>query len=115
MRELDPAFITAAALAALLVGLGKGGLTMVGVLGTPILALAISPVQAAALLLPIYIASDLVGLWSYRREFDRRNLTILLPAAVGGILLGWATASRIDERKVGLMIGLIGIGFCINA
>ena len=115
MTELDPAFIAAAVLSALLVGLGKGGLTMVGVLGTPVLALAISPVQAAALLLPIYIASDMVGLWSYRREFDRRNLAILLPAAVGGILLGWATASWIDERMVGLMIGIIGIGFCINA
>jgi uncharacterized protein len=115
MHEFDLAFILAAALAALLVGLSKGGLSGVGVLGTPVLALAISPVQAAALLLPIYVVSDLVGLWSYRRDFDRRNLAILLPAAILGILIGWATASLISERMVGLMIGIIGIGFCINA
>ena len=115
MTDLDPAFIVAAVLASLLVGLAKGGLTMVGVLGTPILALVISPVQAAALLLPIYVVSDMVGLWSYRREFDRRNLAIVLPAAIGGILIGWATASLISERMVGLMIGVLGIGFCINA
>ncbi len=115
MPDLDLTFLLAAGVAALLVGLSKGGLSMVGVLGTPVLALAISPVQAAALLLPIYVVSDMVGLWSYRREFDRRNLAILLPAAIGGILLGWATASLVTERMVGLMIGVIGIGFCINA
>lgn len=115
MSDLDLTFFLIANLAALLVGLSKGGLSMVGVLGTPVLALVISPVQAAALLLPIYVISDMVGLWSYRREFDRRNLTILLPAATFGILLGWATASLVSERMVGLMIGVIGIGFCINA
>jgi uncharacterized protein len=115
MTDFDLAFILAAGLASLLVGLSKGGLSMVGVLGTPVLALAISPVQAAALLLPIYVVSDMFGLWSYRREFDRRNLAIVLPAAIGGILIGWATASLISERMVGLMIGVIGIGFCINA
>jgi uncharacterized protein len=115
MPDLDLTFLIAASLAALLVGLSKGGLSMVGVLGTPVLALAISPVQAAALLLPIYVVSDLFGLWSYRREFDRRNLSILLPAAIGGIMLGWATASLVSERMVGLMIGVIGIGFCYNA
>ena len=115
MTNLDLTFLLVANLAALLVGLSKGGLSMVGVLGTPVLALVISPVQAAALLLPIYVISDMVGLWSYRREFDRRNLMILLPAATFGILLGWATASLVSERMVGLMIGVIGIGFCINA
>jgi len=115
MSELDLTFFLVASLAALLVGLSKGGLTLIGVLGTPILALVISPVQAAALLLPIYVISDMVGLWSYRREFDRRTLAIILPAATLGIVLGWATASLVSERMVGLMIGVIGIGFCINA
>lgn len=115
MLDLDLTFLIAAGVSALLVGLSKGGLSMVGVLGTPVLALAISPMQAAALLLPIYVVSDMVGLWSYRREFDRRNLSILLPAAIGGILIGWAIASLVSERMVGLMIGVIGIGFCINA
>src|SRR5262245_12282876 len=110
MSDLDLTFLLIANLAALLVGLSKGGLRMVGVLGTPVLALVISPVQAAALLLPIYVISDMVGLWSYRREFDRRTLSIVLPAATLGIVLGWATASLVSERMVGLMIGVIGIG-----
>ena len=90
---MDPTFLTVAALAALLIGLSKGGLSMVGVLGTPLLALVISPVKAAAILLPIYVVSDLFGLWAYRREYERRVLAIILPAAIVGIAIGWATAS----------------------
>ncbi len=58
---------------------------MAGSLGTPLLATVISPVKAAALLLPIFIVSDWFGLYAYRREFDKRNLMILIPAGVAGI------------------------------
>lgn len=114
MTEFDTTFYCVAAVAALLVGLSKGGLSMVGVLGTPILALVIAPTRAAAMLLPIYVVSDLFGLWSYRRDFDRRNLTILIPAGVVGVTIGWATASLVSDRWVGLAIGVIGFAFCLN-
>lgn len=104
-----------AALAAGFVGLSKGGLPAVGMLGVPVLALVMSPVRAAAVLLPIYVLSDAFGLWAYRRHFDRRNLEILLPAAIAGILIGWLTASRVSEAHVALLVGLIGVAFCLNA
>jgi uncharacterized protein len=110
----DPWFIAMAATAALLVGLSKGGLSMLGAVAVPLLALVISPVTAAALLLPIFVVSDLFGLWSYRREFDARNLKILIASGVVGIGVGWATASIVTERWVGLIVGLIGVAFCLN-
>lgn len=106
-----PGFWLAAVLAAVLVGLSKGGLPMVGMLGVPILSLSVTPVQAAGLLLPVYVLSDLVGLWAYRRAFDRRVVAMLLPGAVAGIALGWASASLVPEPAVRLMVGLIGISF----
>jgi uncharacterized membrane protein YfcA len=115
MANIDLSFFLVAALAALLVGLSKGGLSNMGVLGTPVLALVISPVQAAALLLPIFVVSDIFGLWAYRREFDKRNLIILLPAAILGIGIGWVTYSMVSERVVGFMIGALGVVFCLNA
>ncbi|HMO71854.1 MAG TPA: sulfite exporter TauE/SafE family protein, partial [Paracoccaceae bacterium] len=60
-------FWTLAVTSAVLVGMGKGGLPIVGMLGVPVLSLAISPVTAAGLLLPIYVLSDLFGIWAYRR------------------------------------------------
>ncbi|MBB6091506.1 hypothetical protein HNQ60_000352 [Povalibacter uvarum] len=115
MNLSDPLVLTLAALAALLVGLSKGGLSLIGSVAVPMLALVISPVTAAALLLPIFVVSDMFGLWSYRREFDRRNLVILISAGVIGIGFGWATASIITERWVGFIVGLIGVTFCFNA
>src|SRR5688500_16778709 len=96
----DAIFYLLACFAAFAVGLSKVGLPMVGMLGVPLLALSISPVVAAALLLPIYILSDMFGLYVYRRAFDRRNLAILIPAATLGIAIGWATASITREWLV---------------
>lgn len=114
MTDFDATFYTVALFTALLIGLSKGGLSMVGSLATPILALVISPVTAAAILLPILVVSDMFGLWAYRREFDRRNLAILIPAGALGIVVGWATASIVTDRWVGFVIGLIGLAFCVN-
>jgi uncharacterized membrane protein YfcA len=107
-------FYAMALIAAVLVGASKGGLPVVGMLGVPVLALATSPVHAAGLLLPIFVVTDLFGLWAYRREFDRRNLMILIPASILGIAIGWATASIVSESLVTLMVGLIGLAFSLN-
>jgi len=100
-------------LAALLVGLSKGGLPAIGMLSVPILSTSISPVVAAALLLPIYVLSDMVSVWLYRREFSTDNLKILIPAGIAGVLIGWATAAYVSDRVVALMIGIMGISFCL--
>ena len=55
-------FWALAVLAAVVVGMSKGGLPVVGMLGVPILSLAISPVTAAGLWLPVYVLSDMFGL-----------------------------------------------------
>ncbi len=112
---LPLSLILVGSLAAFLVGLSKGGLALVGALGVPVLALVMPPVQAAAILLPVYVLSDMAGLWVYRREFSRENLRILFPAGCVGIAIGWATASHVSDRVVALLVGLVGLGFCFNA
>nr|WP_315464222.1 sulfite exporter TauE/SafE family protein [uncultured Rhodoferax sp.] len=103
-----------AGLAAFLVGSSKGGLPAVGMLAVPILSMAMSPVQAAVLLLPIFVISDMAGVWLYRREFSAPNLKILIPAGIAGVGVGWATASMVSDRAIMLMIGMVGVGFCLN-
>lgn len=113
--NVDLTFLLAASLAALLVGLSKGGLSLMGSLATPVLALTVSPGKAAALLLPLLVVSDLFGLWAYRKNFDRRNVVILIPAGIGGVALGWMMASQVSDRVVGLLVGVIGLSYCMNA
>lgn len=110
---LDSYFLLAS-LAAFLVGLSKGGLPTVGMLAVPLLSLFMSPVKAAVLLLPIYIISDGVSVWLYRKNFSAPNLKILIPAGVLGVGIGWFTASITSDSAVKLMIGCMGVGFCLN-
>lgn len=107
-------FWIAAVVASAMVGLSKGGLPVIGMMGVPVLSLVISPVTAAGLLLPIYILSDAFGLYAYRHRFSGRVLAILLPGAVVGIGIGWATASIVSERMVTGIVGLIGAAFALS-
>lgn len=103
-----------AVLAASLVGMGKGGVPIVGMLSVPLMALVMNPVTAAGMLLPVYVASDMFGLYAYRHAFDRRVLAVFLPGAVVGIGIGWATASLVPEAAVTLLVGVIGLAFGAN-
>ena len=111
---IDFWFWALAIVASLCVGVSKGGLPLVGILAVPIMSLVISPVVAAGLLLPIYVVSDMYGLWIYRHEFDKRNIVILVPAATIGIGIGWATAHVTSEDAVKLLVGLIGLAYCVD-
>jgi hypothetical protein len=108
------AFATVTIVASFIVGLSKGGLPLVGMLAVPIMSLVISPLVAAGLLLPIFVVSDVFGVYVYRREYNARNLKILTPAAVAGVGIGWAMAAMVPEAAVTLFIGLIGLGFVVS-
>ena len=110
---LDVYFVLAS-VAALLVGLSKGGLPTIGMLAVPVLSMVMSPVKAAVLLLPIYVISDMVSVWLYRKNFSMPNLKVLVPASILGIFIGWLTAAYTSDSAVKLLIGCIGIGFCLN-
>ncbi|MBL4915646.1 sulfite exporter TauE/SafE family protein [Szabonella alba] len=104
-------FWTVAVIASIMVGLSKGGLPVVAMTSVPILSLVMPPLQAAGLLLPIYIVSDAFGLWAYRRDYDLRVLKIMVPSTAIGIFIGWATAAWVSDAVVGGLIGLLGAVF----
>lgn len=108
----DPWFYAAAIPAIFLVGLSKGGFGgTFAMLGVPIMALVISPLEAAGIMLPILLVMDAVAVAAYKGRADWRCLAIMLPAAAVGIGIGWATASHVHDGTVTLLIGLICIGF----
>jgi uncharacterized protein len=107
-------FWVAAVVAASLVGMSKGGVPVIGVLAVPVMALVMNPVAAAGMLLPVYVVSDAFGVYTYRHAFDRRVLAIVLPGAMVGIGVGWATASIVPEPAVRIVVGVIGVAFALN-
>ena len=105
----DMTYYFAAIPAAVVIGLSKGGFAGLGALALPIMALAISPVTAAAIILPVLLVSDWVSVWAFRHDFSVRNLVILIPASIIGVTLGWLLAARVSEDGVRLVVGLISI------
>lgn len=115
MIELTATGWALAVIAAIAVGLAKGGLSMVAVLSVPLLSLVMSPVQAAGVLLPVYIVSDIGGLIAYWRHANWRVLARMWPGAIAGIVFGWLTASIVPVAGVELIVGLIGLTFALTA
>src|SRR5262245_8677605 len=82
-----------------------------GFVGVPLMALAMSPVKAAAILLPILVLMDLVSLWSWRGVYDGGILKAMLPGSLIGIGIGWLTAAMVTEEAVRLTVGAVAIAF----
>lgn len=111
----DPLFYLAAIPGVLLTGMAKGGFGgALGMLTVPLMALVISPVQAAAIMLPILICMDIVGLIAWRGIYDSRAIAIMLPAAMLGIAAAWATAAWVTEAHVRLIVGVVSLWFAAD-
>ncbi|MBY9063427.1 sulfite exporter TauE/SafE family protein [Sphingomonas yunnanensis] len=108
---VDWHFYVLAIPAIILLGLAKGGFAGMGALSLPLLALAIDPVRAAAITLPLLIAQDVVGVWAFRRSVDWRLIGWMLPGAMVGIALGYAFAASVSPRAVMAAVGAISILF----
>jgi len=108
----DPTTLIVALFAVALVGLSKGGLGgAFALMGVPVLALVMPPLQAAALLLPILLMMDAISLWAWRGWWDRATLWRLLPGAFVGIAIGGLTAAITPESLVRLIVGVVALGF----
>jgi uncharacterized membrane protein YfcA len=111
----DPLFYLVAIPAVLLTGISKGGFgSAVGGMGVPLMALVISPPQAAAILLPVLCLMDLVGFRVYYKKWDAPNLRIMLPGALIGILVGTLTFGMFEEDSIRIMLGAIAVLFTLN-
>lgn len=109
---MDATFYIVTVLAVILVGFGKGGMgDVLGLMGVPILSFVMPPVQAAAILLPILVVMDAIALWTWRSHWNRQTLMIVLPGALIGIAIGWATFAIVPNYVMRLLIGLVALSF----
>ncbi|MDP9836201.1 putative membrane protein YfcA [Neorhizobium huautlense] len=108
-------FFLAAIPAVILVGLSKGGLGgALALMGVPLMALVVGPVEAAAIFLPILIVMDIVALWAWRKFNDRKTLLMILPGGIVGIALGWATSAMVSADALRVVIAVATILFALR-
>ena len=107
----DPLFYLLAIPAVTFLGLSKGGFAGLGMLATPLLALVLPPLEAAAILLPILICQDAISVWTYHRHWSAWNLQVLLPGSVLGV--GWLFARFLSNAAIELTVGGIALAFVL--
>lgn len=111
----DPLFYLLAIPAILLAGISKGGFGGgLGVLAVPLMALAIDPIVAAAIMLPILCSMDLMGIKKYWKQWDKQQILLLVPAAIVGIFIGYLSFNYLESSYVRLMVGVVAIGFALH-
>jgi len=84
-----------------------------GMLTTPLCALAFPPKYALGMLLPLLCAGDLASMYFYRGQWDKRNLKYLLPGVVVGVIAGISFVGRFSPRQLNIVIGIIAVTFVV--
>lgn len=108
----DPVFYLVAIPAVLLLGISKSGFGAgFGSLAVPMMALAVTVPQAAAILMPVLLVMDLLGMAAFRNNVDRRLLKFLLPFGLVGIVIGTLLFKMLDARVVAGIVGAFTLVF----
>ncbi len=108
----DPFFYAVAVPAVLLLGVSKSGFGAgFGSLAVPMMALAVTVPQAAAVLMPVLLVMDLLGIAAFRKDFDIKLLKFLVPCGLVGTLIGALLFSLLDGKVVAGIVGLFTLLF----
>jgi uncharacterized membrane protein YfcA len=108
----DAHFYAAAVPAVLLLGISKSGFGAgFGSLAVPLMALTVTVPRAAAILMPVLLVMDLLGIAAFRSSFDRALLKFMLPWGLAGIVIGTLSLRLLQARWVAGIVGVFTLLF----
>ncbi len=113
LQVIDDLYFYAVAVpAVLLLGVSKSGFgSGFGSLAVPLMALAVPVPQAAAILMPLLLVMDLLGLRAFRAHFDWPLIRFLLPFGLLGTVVGFLMFKVLDARAVAGLVGVLTLLF----
>lgn len=108
----DPYFYAIGAPAVVMLGLSKSGFGAgFGSLAVPLMALTVTVPQAAAILMPVLLVMDILGMAAFRKDVDKALLKFMLPFAMVGIVIGALLFKLLDAKVVAAIVGAFTLIF----
>lgn len=95
-------------LSAFLLGFAKSGFKGLGVIIVTLMAMAIPAKESTGVVLPLFVAADIMAVYYYRKDVQMKVLLSILPFMILGVLTGVAVGDNISaEVFKKLMAGII--------
>ena len=111
---MDPTFLAFASFGVFVFGISKGGVPgPIAMLAVPVMSFAMSPIQAAGILLPLLIIMDFSAIYLYWKKWLNNIVKIIIPASIIGILFGTFTFQYTNENQIRIVVGAISIIFVL--
>lgn len=112
--EHSVAFWLVAIAGVVLTGISKSGFAGgIGIATVPILSLVMSPIQAAAIMLPLLILMDAFSVKAWWGQQNNHYLKLLIPSAVAGIVVGYLLFEYLNEHMLKLVLGVMSLWFAL--
>jgi len=102
-----------AALGALLVGLAKTGISGLSLLFVGIFASIMPARRSTGVVLPLLLLGDVIAFLSFRRFVKWVHVLRLFPWAAAGVIAGYFSMGRMNDRQAGVAIGSIVAGLAL--
>lgn len=99
--------------AGLVTGFSKFSVGGMGLLILPIIMMVVPGPEALALIVPMYIVTDIMAVLTYRQKIAWGVLARLLPLSLLGMLIGSWWLSGVDASAFSIMLGVLIIGVIV--
>jgi uncharacterized protein len=93
-------------LAAMLIGMGKTGLSGAGNIAIPLMAILFGGKPSTGIILPMLCMADVFGVMYYHRHANWKYITKLLPWAFGGVIIAAIIGNSISDHTFKNIIGI---------
>jgi uncharacterized membrane protein YfcA len=96
------------AIAALMIGMGKGGLGVAfASLATPLMALVLPVGEALAVVLVIQMTADIFAVGAHWRRWDTKLAALLIPGALAGVAVGTLFITNVSPQALRTTLAVV--------
>ena len=102
--DLTPGFFLLFLLSALTIGMSKAGLSGLGLVMVPLMALIFGARESTGIILPMLITADIMAVIYYRSHAVWKHILRVMPWAVAGIIIALITGNMINDNQFRIIL-----------